>query len=125
MRTLARSHAGLRSPICEPLGDAGLGQATEKSDRRACGDGHRIGAGTGVGARTVPAPRRDPVAENGARSLSRCAPHDVGALDGDAARPTAPCARATTASTTSRIVTSTPSAASEVTALSGMPHGTM
>ena len=70
-------------------------------------------------AEAVPA---EPVVENAAsrgarqarsaRSTVRPAPHRA-------------VARATSASATSRIVAGTPSAASEVTALSGMPHGTM
>ena len=93
-----------------PRCPAGLVRATG-SDARACdgtGSGHLAGAGA--------------AGERGEVAVA-VAPHHVVAVV--AAGPHRAVARATTASTTSAIEASMPSARSDVTALSGMPHGTM
>ena len=108
MRTRARAQSGLRSEIDRP-------SVTPAAASRARLRGMETGATAGASGAS---PR-----ENGARSSGRT--RQATSWRSAPARPHRATARGTSASTTSRSETSTPSAAIDVTALSGMPHGTM
>ena len=107
----ARIHSGLRAEIARP-------SVTPASARRAAR------RSVGGAARRAPARRGPSPRLNGDEVLGDVAPHDVGPVGARRAPPRPPHGRRRRrrprASTPSM-----PSAASDVTALSAMPHGTM
>ena len=115
--SLARIHSGLRLLMSRP---SVTPASASRPARRAVVPLSVTGTGADVGRTVVPGPSPR---LNGDRS-SGVWRHTTSARSWPAL-PHRSAARRATASTTSRIDTSTPSSRSEVTPLSAMPHGTM
>ena len=101
MRAFARIHSGLRASMARP---SRTPASASRPSRRTDVPPERV--------------KRDRSSGDSRHATSSRSASPAGPPHRSAARPT-------TASTTSRMVTDTPSAASEVTGLPAMPHGTM
>jgi hypothetical protein len=128
VRNCERSQSGLRLAICRPS----VTPAWARRPRRRTGTPSSA-AGAGARAEPVDEPAVRPVTDtvspgpsprlNADRSSGVC--RHTTSCRSTSPLPHSAAARAARASTTSRIEADTPSSASDVTRLSGMPHGTM